>query len=259
MPISPIQLTRDDLLASMQAPAVSDDGPIEVMDTTVRQASGVLDELQDLFTRMRGLLVLAREQYRNEEKIGELFVRAQDYVNQALADAEERARQLIADAEFEAAHIVDEARDRARILVEDAHISNKLPPGAIQQLQATIDGFARMNRELLAELTQLGEVVAALASTRLAPAPPPPPPLPPPPDLYVQLPPPPVPTPRSTSVPPSAQPSAAQPAAAQPAAPPPAAPQPPSRKGFRALWKTAREAQLARAQPEAPAETMLAH
>ncbi len=189
-PMTPAQLLREMTFDAKEF-AASDDKPITAMQDTVQQASGALDELQDLFTRMKGLFVLAREQHRNEEKIGELFVRAQDYVNEALADAEQRARQLIADAECEAAHIINDAREEAQRIVHDARPSLGLPPEAIQNLQSTIDGFAQLNRELLGELTSIGETLSGFAPAALPP-PLAPSALPPPPrGEHVPLPPPP--------------------------------------------------------------------
>jgi hypothetical protein len=187
--MTPADFLGEGSVYATQRGLATDDGPIEAMEDTVTQASGALDELQDLFKRMKSLMVLAREQQLHEEKIGELFIRAQDYVNEALADAEARACQLIADAEFEAAQIVDEARDEARRIINEARRATALPPEAVRQLQATIEGFARLNRELLGELTHLGEALASYAQPRL-PTPPAATP-PPPPGLYVQLPPPP--------------------------------------------------------------------
>jgi len=189
MPINPADVPGEGSWYETPRALTTDDGPIEAMEDTVRQASGALDELQDLFKRMKSLMVLAREHQLHEEKIGELFVRAQDYVNEALADAEERARQLIADAEFEAAQIVDDARDEAHRIINEARRATALAPEAVRQLQATIEGFARLNRELLGELTHLGEALASYAQPRLAMSPAAA--LPPPPGLYVQLPPPP--------------------------------------------------------------------
>jgi cell division septum initiation protein DivIVA len=124
------------------------------IDRTVTEAAGAIAEMHDVFERLRSLLVVAREDHDNEVKIGELFVRAQDHVNEALADAEERTRQLLADAEVEAARIVAAAKQEAHRLLEEAR-QPTLAPSVTEQLQRTIDGFARVNGELQSELTSL--------------------------------------------------------------------------------------------------------
>jgi hypothetical protein len=168
--------------------------PIEAIDRTVSEATGAIEGLHDVFERLRSLLVLAREERKNELKIGELFVRAQDHVNQAVADAEKRTRQVIAEAELEAAQIVTAAKREAERLIEETRQS-PLPAEVTQQLQSTIDGFAQVNSELLSELTSLSQALKDHASPPVAAPTPPPPPMagvtPPPPPVAAPTPPPP--------------------------------------------------------------------
>jgi hypothetical protein len=176
---------------SSPTPPVEGSDPIMAIGRTVSEAAGAIAEMHDVFERLRSLLVLAREDHDNEVKIGELFVRAQDHVNAALADAEERTRHLLADAEIEAARIVTAAKQEAHRLLEEAR-QPTLAPSVTEQLQRTIDGFARVNGELQSELTSLVRTLSENASTPpAAPAPardqgqgsdaPHPPPPPPPP------------------------------------------------------------------------------
>jgi cellobiose-specific phosphotransferase system component IIA len=151
-------------------PQESGPDPIEAIDRTVREATEAIEGLHDVFDHLRSLLVLAREERKNELKIGELFVHAQDHVNQAVADAEKRTRQVIAEAELEAAQIVTAAKREAEKLIEETRQS-PLPADVTQQLQTTIDGFAQVNSELLSELTSLSQALRDHA----APLPPPPP------------------------------------------------------------------------------------
>src|ERR1700722_9669488 len=97
--------------------------PIEEIDRTIGEAAGAIAGLQEVFERLKSLMVLAREERKNEIKIGELFVRAQDHVNQAVADAEKKTLQVIADAEVEAARVVMAARREAERLLEESRQS----------------------------------------------------------------------------------------------------------------------------------------
>jgi len=234
-------------------PGEADPDPIEAIDTTVGEAAGAMQGLHDVLDRLRSLLVLAREERKNELKIGELFIRAQDYVSQAVSDAEERTRKLITEAETEGARIIAAAEQEAKRLTEEARQTSGLPPEVIRQLQRTIDEFTRVNGELLVELSSLihtlseykrpgeasreahaGSRVATPASVETAPAvsgpsadvqgamaPPPPP--------AVQAPPPPPPPPPAVQAPPPPPPPSPP-----PPPPPPAvqAPPPPSKRSW---------------------------
>src|ERR1700730_4289409 len=111
----------------------------DAMDQTVTQATSAVDGLKDLLLRLDALAVLAREHQRNEEKIGELFIRVQDYISRATTEAEEKAKNLIAEAEFEASQIVAAAKEEAHRLISDSRRPIGIPPAAIAQLQSTID------------------------------------------------------------------------------------------------------------------------
>jgi hypothetical protein len=162
------------------AATVDFDRMSEAMDITVTQATTAVDGLHDLLRRLEALAALAREHQRNEVKIGELFIKVQEYIDRATTEAEEQARNLIAEAEFEAGQIVAAAKEEAHRLISDARRPAGVPSGALAQLQVTIDGFARLNSELLRELTVLNQTLkvrerAASASPAIgAPLPPPP-------------------------------------------------------------------------------------
>ncbi len=156
----------DGTVDASQVPTRPEAGPdpIVAIGRTVSEAAGTMVELHEVFDRLRELLVLAREEHDNEVKIGELFVRAQDHVNRAVADAEERTRQLLADAELEASRIVTAAEREARRLLEEAR-QPVVDPSVTEQLQRTIDGFTRVNKELQSELTALVRSLTASAQT----------------------------------------------------------------------------------------------
>ncbi len=163
-------------------PAPPDEGsdPMVAIGRTVSEAVGAMAELHEVFERLRSLLVQARDEHATEVQIGELFVRAQDHVNHAVADAEERTRQLLADAELEASRIVMAAKQEAHRLLEEAR-QPAIPPAVTEQLQKTIEGFARVNGELQSELTSLVQTLTEKVQRPPSPpvgAPPPPPPAP---------------------------------------------------------------------------------
>ncbi|MGA2520917.1 MAG: hypothetical protein ABSG81_08900 [Acidimicrobiales bacterium] len=151
--------------ASDLGPTTSlDDHAFEAVGETVRHAAGALDGLKDLLERLESSITKAADNRRIEEQIGQLFVRAQDFVDRAIGEAEELGRNMLAEAEFEASRIVAAARDEAsRLVIEaqnEAERTNKIPPEAVRQLQATIDGFGRVNNELLRELSALNRSIA---------------------------------------------------------------------------------------------------
>jgi len=195
--------------------AIADLGSIsDAMDGTVAESSGAMGALRELLRRLEALAVLSQEHQRNEAKIGQLFTRVQDYIDRTTAEAEEQARALIAEAEFEASRIVTAAKEEAHRLITDASRPTGIPPEAIRQLQVTIEGFARLNADLLRELAALNETlnehaqpVTTGAEAGAADEPPPPPPVawaPPPPVAPTPPPPPAVayPPPPATYAPP---------------------------------------------------------
>src|SRR5579862_5187017 len=71
-------------MASVSPPEAGAD-PVAAIGRTVSEAAAAMAQLHDVFERLRSLLAVARDEHDNEMKIGELFVRAQDHVNQAVA------------------------------------------------------------------------------------------------------------------------------------------------------------------------------
>ena len=140
-------------------PGGIDDSAFETVGQTVRHAAGALEGLRDILERLETSIAKAVDQRRTEEQIGELFVRAQEYVDRSIFETEERARIVVAEAEHEASRIISAARGEAQRLIEEARRSARLPAEAARQLQATIDGFGQVNSELLRELTALSQTL----------------------------------------------------------------------------------------------------
>ena len=116
--------------------------------------------------------------------IGTIILEAQRFADNTATQARRTADALIRNAQVEAEQILEEARRRAaqeaahtveearRQAAEEAARSSApagdspVPPEAVSQLVATIDGFARTNRALVEEL---GFLRQSLAPTTAAP------------------------------------------------------------------------------------------
>jgi hypothetical protein len=203
-----------------RAPGPDERGPMAgAVDASVAYATNAMEGLRDLLKRLEALSSLAREHDDNQAKIGELFLRVQDYVAKATAQAEDHARGLVAEAEREAQAIVSAARHEAERITEEARLNGGAPPEALAQLHGTVERFAHLNTELVHELSALNDALASHADNPTsapasAAAPPPPP-------VGSPLPAPPLQTMAERAVPAPLPPSAA--ANAPPPPPPPAA------------------------------------
>ena len=137
-----------------------DDQALEAIGQTVRHAAGTIDGLKDILDRLQRSVAEATEQRRNDIEIGQLFTRAQDFVQGAVIEGHELAQRIVADAEFEASRIMTAAKEEAHRLIEDGRQSASLPSEAVMALQSTIAEFSRMNNTLVQELTTLTEALA---------------------------------------------------------------------------------------------------
>jgi hypothetical protein len=165
--------------AGPTTPLALDDEGFETIGQTVEHAAGALDGMKDILERLQSSVAEATEQRRNDIEMGQLFTRAQEYVESAINESHELAQKIVGDAEFEALQIVTAAREEASRLVEDGRRSAPLPSAAVAALQETIEEFARMNAVLVRELATLAQALAAhresqIASPTLLHPPPPP-------------------------------------------------------------------------------------
>jgi hypothetical protein len=101
--------------------------------------------------------------------LGRLFVRAAQFADTAIAEAEDEARQLVAAGASQAEQILADARRAADAIIEEAHRSARLGVAAAEQVQSTIDGFTRVNRELIRELEFLRDVIQPELASGAAP------------------------------------------------------------------------------------------
>ena len=147
--------------AGPTTPLALDDEGIETIGQTVQHAAGAIDGMKDILERLQRSVAEATEQRRNDIEIGQLFTRAQDFVEGALNEGHELAQRIVADAEFEALQIVTAAREEASRIVEEGRRAAPLPSAAVAALQATIGEFARMNDVLVQELATLARALAA--------------------------------------------------------------------------------------------------
>ena len=132
---------------------------VQAVTNAVTHVAVALDELKDqleIANRRVGEVAAAQI---TEAELGRLFVRAAQFADTAVAEAEDEARQLVAAGASQAEQILADARREADAIIEEAHRSARLGVAAAQQVQSTIDGFTRVNRELIRELESLRDVI----------------------------------------------------------------------------------------------------
>ena len=154
----------------------SDGNTVHAVTTAVTHVAMALDELkQQLEIANRRVTEVAAAQI-TEAELGRLFVRAAEFADNAIAEAEEEARRLVAGARLDAERILADARIEAESIIDEAQRAS-LPGTAAEQVQATIDGFTHINRELIKELAYLRDTLqpqlgAPLTPSLSAPGPP---------------------------------------------------------------------------------------
>jgi vacuolar-type H+-ATPase subunit H len=168
----------------------NDGDTVHAVASAVTHVAMALDELKDqleIANRRVGEVAAAQI---TEAELGRLFVRAAEFADTAIAEAEEEARQVVADARMNAEHILADARIEAESIIEEAQRPG-MAPGAAEQVQATIDGFTQINRELIKELAFLRDTLQPQLGAPAAPSlPAVPPPAPAPPTVGADTPPP---------------------------------------------------------------------
>jgi vacuolar-type H+-ATPase subunit H len=169
-----------------------EDEALEAVAASLSHVSGVMDRLTAQLTTLTEAFGWTKSVRTTEVEIGRLFVDAQAHVDQSIAnahaqggqivsDAHAEARQIVSDASaqagqivsaahVEAVRIVQEAQTQAAAIVDEARRSEVLHPEAVARLSSTIEGFARMNTELVSELSALRESLQPVAE-QYAPTP----------------------------------------------------------------------------------------
>ncbi len=148
---------------------------VHAVATAVTHVAVALDELKDQLEIANRRVAEVTTAQITEAELGRLFVRAAEFADSAVADAEEHARRLVAEARVNAERILADARIEAESIIEEAQRSG-LPAAAAEQVHATIDGFTRVNRELIKELEFLRDVLQPQLGAPTAPSLPAPPP-----------------------------------------------------------------------------------
>jgi len=123
--------------------------------------SSVVEELKGRVDQAATLVKQAMEANSLELQMGRVFVRAQGYIDNAVADAKRDADEIIADARKSASRIIAEARQQAQAMIEEARNSPPFPVEVIQNLDRTIQSFQRANVNLNQELSQLNAFLRA--------------------------------------------------------------------------------------------------
>jgi hypothetical protein len=147
---------------------------VQAVASAVTHVAVALDELKDqleIANRRVGEVAAAQI---TEAELGRLFVRAAQFADSAIAEAEEDARRILAAAGREAERILADARLEADAVIEEGQRSSRLSAAAAEQVQATIEGFTRVNHDLIRELEFLRDVIQPElpAGTSLPPMPP---------------------------------------------------------------------------------------
>ena len=115
----------------------------------------------------------------SEAEIGELLVRCQRFIENAVTQAERQAYEIVAAARAEAGTILADASRRAGELQAQVQVQvQTLPPGpppvispeTARELNSTIDGYIKVNNELMHELRLLS---GSFGQLQEASAPPP--------------------------------------------------------------------------------------
>jgi hypothetical protein len=103
----------------------------------------------------------------SEAEIGDLLIRCQQFIEGAIADAERHAQQIVTSARSQADVILADATRRAHELERGANPYNPtlgagalgaappISPESARELNSTIDGYIRVNSELMHELRLL--------------------------------------------------------------------------------------------------------
>jgi len=132
---------------------------VQAMASAVTHVALALDDLKDqleIANRRVGEVAAAQI---TEAELGRLFVRAAQFADSAVAEAQEEARSVVAAADQEAQRILADARREAEAMIEEGQRSSELGIAAAQQVRATIDGFTRVNNELVRDLEFLREII----------------------------------------------------------------------------------------------------
>jgi ABC-type transporter Mla subunit MlaD len=148
-----------------------DNAAVETVGQTIRHAAGAVEGLRDILERLDTSIARAVDHRQTEEHFGQLFIRAQAFVDASIAEAQDRARRLVLESEREASRIVAAARDEAARIVEEGRRSSAMPVEAAHQLQTTVEHFGEVNRELLQELTALGQLLTGRPPAQPTPQP----------------------------------------------------------------------------------------
>ena len=145
-----------------------DDTTLESIADTVGYAAGAIEGLRDVLDRLNSSVARAQEERSTEVRLGQLFTRAQDFVDGALADAREQAKKILQDAEAEAFMIVSASKAEAERVLEEARHQATRDTRALEQLDSTIATFNRVNAELVAELSSLQQALVVGDSEKAA-------------------------------------------------------------------------------------------
>ncbi len=142
---------------------------VHAVATAVNHVAVALDELKDQLEIANRRVAEVTTAQITEAELGRLFVRAAEFADEAVAEAEEHARRLLADARIQAERIMADARIEAESIIEESQRAGLPAAAAAEQVHATIDGFTRVNQELIKELEVLRGVLQPQLDAPMAP------------------------------------------------------------------------------------------
>jgi cell division septum initiation protein DivIVA len=139
---------------------------LDAVATTLRETSLAVDGLKKQLEDVAMGVDNVKAVRLTEEKIGQLFVQAQRFIDTAIAEAHDKAQHIIMVAEYDASRLVTDAHAEAETITTEARRTSAIPTDAVRQLSSTIDGFSRVNAELIRECEFLREVLAPAIEAR---------------------------------------------------------------------------------------------
>ena len=136
----------------------NDGDTVHAVTNAVTHVAVALDELKDqleIANRRVGEVAAAQI---TEAELGRLFVRAAAVRRHGHRRSRGRSPEVVAAARREAERILADARTEADAMIEEAS-APAFPWAAAEQVQATIEGFTHINRELIKELAYLRDTL----------------------------------------------------------------------------------------------------
>jgi hypothetical protein len=169
MPVEPDMPLEAIVLETADTTEGRPDVPLESIADTVTYVARAIEGLKDVLGRLDASITALQEDSDPELRIGRLFTGAQQHIDDVTTDARARARQIVAEAERQGARIVAQGAEEAQRVLDEATRMPVPSPQVMEQLQAAIAGFSRVNQDLVDELSSWWRRLAVLETPDPAP------------------------------------------------------------------------------------------